>query len=62
MCAGFVILTMRKNAKEAKEFTIPVWGRFLLTAASLFALNLYQSASENPVHRLRQILCLLSAS
>ena len=30
MCAGFVILTMRKNAKEAKEFTIPVWGRFLL--------------------------------
>ena len=39
MCAGFVILTMRKNAKEAKEFTIPVWGRFLLTAASLFALT-----------------------
>ena len=39
MCAGFVILTMRKNAKEAKEFTIPVWGSFLLTAASLFALT-----------------------
>ena len=55
MCAGFVILTMRKNAKEAKEFTIPVWGRFLLTAASLFALT-YISLRQKSIHRLSKIL------
>ena len=51
MCAGFVILTMRKNAKEAKEFTIPVWGRFLLTAASLFALTYIslRQKSDTPI-------------